>query len=100
MGVRTAAALRVRLLLDEMHSPAAAVQLRDRGHDVVAVKDVPGMAGLPDRELLAAATADLRAVVTENVADFAAIHRQMLAGGENHAGIVFTHPRRFPRHAP
>jgi hypothetical protein len=89
----------VKLLLDEMHAPAVAVELRSRGHDAVAVKERPELIGLPDRELLVAATAEGRALVTENVKDLAALHRSMTASGEHHAGIVFTHPRRFPRHA-
>lgn len=89
----------MKLLLDEMHAPAVATQLRARGHDVVAVKERPEMIGLPDRELLAAATAETRALVTENVKDFAALHKTVTAAGEKHSGLVFTHPRRFPRHA-
>jgi hypothetical protein len=89
----------VKLLLDEMHAPAVAAELRARGHDAVAVKERPELIGLPDRELLVAASAEGRALVTENVKDFAALHTSMTAGGEHHAGLVFTHPRRFPRHA-
>jgi len=89
----------VKLLLDEMHAPAVAIQLRARGHDVVAVKERPELIGLADRELLASAASDGRAVVTENVKDFAALHKSMTAMHEKHAGLVFTHPRRFPRHA-
>ena len=35
--------------------------------------------------------------MTENVADFAELHRQAILGGEPHAGIIFTSPRRFRR---
>jgi hypothetical protein len=43
----------VRLLLDEMISPRIARELRDRGHDVQAVKrDRPELAGCSDRELV------------------------------------------------
>jgi hypothetical protein len=89
----------VKLLLDEMHAPAVAVELRRKGHDAVAVKERPEMIGLPDRELLVAASADRRALVTENVKDFAVLHKSMTTAGKQHAGLVFTHPRRFPRHA-
>jgi len=89
----------VRLLLDEMHSPAVAARMRNRGHDAVAVKERADLIGLPDEELLRAATADGRAVVTENVKDFAALHRRISAAGQRHSGLVFTHPRRFPRSA-
>lgn len=98
MGGGAAAAVRVKLLLDEMHTPAVAVQLRAHGRDAVAVKERAEMIGLTDRELLGAATAEGRVLVTENVQDFAAIHKVMTAAGEQHSGLVFTHPRRFPRH--
>ena len=50
-----------------------------------------------DRQLLAAAQSEDRAIVTENVADFIELHRASLLTGETHAGIVFTSPKRFPR---
>lgn len=87
----------MKLLLDEHFSPEIARQLRDRGRDVVAARERPALHGLSDRELLATAGRERRALVTENVADFAELHRQSLAGGEAHAGIVFTSPKRFPR---
>ena len=87
----------MKLLLDEMHAPIVAVLLRDRGHEAAAVKERADLIGLPDEDLLRAATADGRAVVTENVKDFAVLHRRIAAEGRRHTGIVFTHPRRFPR---
>lgn len=89
----------MRLLLDEMHAPAVAARMRDRGHDAAAVKERADLVGLPDEELLRVATADRRAVVTENVKDFAALHRRISAAGQRHSGLVFTHSRRFPRSA-
>ncbi len=89
----------MKLLLDEMHAPAAAVGLRRLGHDVVAVKERPELVGLADADLLRAAAADRRAIVTENVKDFVALHLTGTASGRSHAGLLFTHPRRFPRGA-
>jgi nucleoside-diphosphate-sugar epimerase len=89
----------VKLLLDEMHAPAVAERLRAMGHDVVAVKERPELIGRADADLLAAAAAEGRAIVTENVKDFAVLHRLWAAAGQVHAGMVFTHPRRFPRGA-
>lgn len=83
------------LLLDEHFSPEIARQLRSRGHDVVAARERADLRGL--RELLAAASAEHRAVVTENVADFVELHRRSVLRGDPHGGIVFTSPRRFPR---
>lgn len=58
----------------------------------MAVKEDLDLSGLSDRELLGLAAKDRRVVVTENIADFA-----VLARTEEHVGIVFCHPRRFPR---
>ncbi|MCY3559675.1 MAG: DUF5615 family PIN-like protein [bacterium] len=90
----------MRLLLDEMHAPRVAARLRERGHDAVAVKERAELTGMSDEDLLRAATADQRAVVTENVKDFAPLHQHIAAAGQNHAGLIFTHPRRFSRSAP
>lgn len=59
-------------LVDEMFPPASATLLREKyGHDAVHVAEA-GLQGAEDAEVAAAARADGRAVVTENVADFAA----------------------------
>ncbi len=80
-----------------MHAPAVAAELRLLGHDVVAVKERSELAGLPDAELFIAATTDGRAIVTENVKDFAALHKSKIAAGQRHSGVIFTSSRRFPR---
>lgn len=87
----------MRLLLDEHFSPEIARQLRNRGHDVVAAREQLELHGLSDRELLAVATVEGRAVVTENVGDFVELHRRLILGHERHAGIIFTSGRQFPR---
>jgi hypothetical protein len=84
----------VRFLLDEMYPPVAAERLRDRDIDALAVKESNALAGLDDDVILALATLDQRVLVTENIADFA-----VLGKATNHVGIVFCHPRRFPRDA-
>ena len=89
----------MKLLLDEMHAPAVAALLRDWGHDAVAVKERPDLVGLPDEDLLRVATAEGRAVVTENVKHFAVLHRRILAAGQRHSGLIFGQARRFPRSA-
>lgn len=50
-----------------------------------------------DAEVLAWATAQRRAVVTEDAADYLALHEQYLARGLRHRGVVFTSARRYPR---
>ena len=90
----------MKLLLDEMHAPRVAARLRERGHDAVAVKERAELIGMSDEDLLRAATVDERAVVTENVKDFAPLHQYISTAGQRHSGLIFTHPRRFPRSAP
>ena len=55
-------------------------RLRAQGYDVLAATDDPSMASLPDDELLTAATAEGRALVTENVKDFDRLIRGLHAG--------------------
>lgn len=90
-------ARRLKLLLDSHHSPLAAVTLAAEGHDVVAAATEPTLARLEDEELLALATRESRALVTENAKDFDRIVRTMSAHGAHHAGVVFTSPRRYHR---
>ncbi len=86
-----------RLLLDEMFSPQIAVELVRRGHDVVAVAADPGLAGLPDEQILEWATEQRRCLVTENVRDYEALRRAAAAQGRARAGLLYCAPRRFPR---
>jgi hypothetical protein len=59
-------------LIDEMFPTAAAVVLRETyGYDAVHVAEI-GLRAVDDAQVAAAARAQGRAVVTENVADFAA----------------------------
>jgi predicted nuclease of predicted toxin-antitoxin system len=89
----------VRLLLDEHYSPKIAEELRKRGHDVVSLGERRDVRGLDDRELWNRASAEKRAVLTENVADFMALVREAAAGDEPHFGVIFTSPRSLPRGA-
>lgn len=83
----------MKLVLDEHLSPIIAEELRRRGHDVVASREV-GLGGQPDAELLAWAVREGRAVATANYADFRSLHELYLSRGERHFGIVLI-PRRF-----
>lgn len=88
----------MRLLLDEMISPRIARELRERGHDVQAVKkDRPDLTGRSDRELVQRMASERRAIVTNDVADFQGIHDWMLPAGEEHAGMIFTSDATMPR---
>jgi predicted nuclease of predicted toxin-antitoxin system len=88
----------VRLLLDEMISPRVARELRERGHDVQAIKsDRPDLASRGDREIVRQMAAERRAIVTNDIADFQAIHDRFLAAGETHYGMLFTSDATMPR---
>jgi hypothetical protein len=80
----------VRLLLDEMLSPAIARELRARGHDVEPVAGHPDREALSDPGVLALASAERRAVVTNNLRDFRPLHHEAITpGGAGHFGMVF-----------
>ncbi|MHB8341335.1 MAG: DUF5615 family PIN-like protein, partial [Mycobacteriales bacterium] len=83
--------------LDVHHPRVAADRLRQDHHDVLAAVDDARLAVMADEDLLRFATADQRAVVTENIKDFERIVRTWATTGEHHAGVVFTSPRRFHR---
>ena len=87
----------MKVLLDEMLDPTIAEQLCRRGHDVAAIQGNAELEGKQDSELLQAARELDRATVTDNIADFARLHRQFLAAGEEHSGIVLASPASFPR---
>ena len=89
MARRSSGAAHVRLLLDEMLSPVIADRLRERGHDVQAVKGSEHEA-LSDSDVMDLARSQRRAVVTNNLVDFRRLHHEAIApGGHGHFGMVF-----------
>jgi hypothetical protein len=92
----------MRLLLDELCPPGIAEALRARGHDVVSLHDPSHrhLRGASDAALLAAATDEGRAVVTENARRFLPLHRESVARGRIRHGLVLFANRSFPRHRP
>ena len=74
-----------RLYADEDFPRPVVEELRRLGHDVRTVQEA-GRAGqgVVDAEVLADATADQRAVLTHNDADFKRLHRK----GQPHDGII------------
>ncbi len=88
----------MKLLLDEMISPKIARELRDKGHDVQAIKsDRPDLEAVADREIVRRMASEGRAVVSNDVLDFQLIHNQMLTAGEEHYGLIFTSDSTMPR---
>jgi hypothetical protein len=87
----------VKLLLDEMLSPAIARELRGRGYDVQSVAGYPDRESMSDPDVLALARAERRAVVTNNVRDFRPLHHEAITpGAAGHFGMVFM-PSSFRR---
>ena len=81
----------MRLLLDEMLTPAIARDLCARGHDVTAVAGQPGREALSDPEVMALARAQRRAVVANNLRDFRPLHHEAITpGGPGHYGMIFV----------
>jgi hypothetical protein len=84
-------------LIDEMFPSAAAALLREKyGYDAVHVAEA-GLQGADDAQVAAAARVEDRAVVTENVADFAAerdlvllfvLKKNLPAGGAQAAALA------------
>lgn len=88
----------MRLLLDEMFPSAIAVSLREAGHDVVAVQEMPSLHGWPDSWLLAEAQRQGRALVTENVRDFMRLLSTRAGDAEPHYGVILTASGELSRH--
>ncbi len=81
----------MKLLLDEMLSPAIAYELCNRGHDVHAVAGrLPSHVALSDFEVMALARSEHRAIATNNLRDFRPLHHEAIVpGGPGHYGMVF-----------
>jgi hypothetical protein len=86
----------VRLLLDEHLDPQLARQLRDQGHDVIAVAEQPALRGLSDAALLDWAAAHGRAIATYDVAGFLPIAEEHQLADQPFAGIIAVSTRAFP----
>jgi Domain of unknown function (DUF5615) len=89
---------RLRLLLDEMYSPAIAA--RRRGHDAEAVVARSDLRTRSDPDIFAAAQAERRAVVTENIRDFVPLADERDKRGAGHFGLVLVPEAAFPRRDP
>ncbi len=88
----------MKLLLDEMYSPSLAQALRAADVDAWIVIEL-GFAGSSDPEVFAAAIADGRTLLTENVADFTRISADHLGTGHHHPGVLIALSSRFSRRA-
>ena len=87
----------LKALLNSHLSPRLAELLRGHGLDVTAIverEDLPD--DMPDSQVLEVASAEGRAVVTNNVKDFRPIAVRRLQRGEGHAGLILI-PSTTPR---
>jgi Domain of unknown function (DUF5615) len=73
------------------------IGLRERKHDVVAVCERPDLMSSEDEPLLASSTAEGRALLTNNVRDFALIATRWAGDGRSHHGLVFVSDRTLDR---
>ncbi len=80
----------IKYFTDTNVAKAVAVQLRNRGVDVVRCEEV-GMAAANDAQLLAYAAEKSRVMVSHDD-DFLNLDRQWRAEGRTHAGIMYVLP--------
>ena len=82
----------MRLVLDA-HASGRRVgrRLEAHGHDVRALDQEPALEGLDDEQVLAAATAEQRILVTHNIRDFPAIVREWAAAQRSHTGVILVY---------
>jgi hypothetical protein len=85
------------LLLDEMFSPAIAVELTARGVDCRAVAADALLRAQSDLEIFDTALLENRVMVTNNVPDFESLRRAREASGGQIPGLIYTSDLTFPR---
>jgi Domain of unknown function (DUF5615) len=82
----------LRYFIDEDVYATIAISLRKSGLDALSTPEA-GRRGESDESQLAFATSTGRALVSFNVAHFAALHAGWLSCGRDHAGIVVSNQR-------
>lgn len=87
----------MKLLIDEHYPPSIAEQMRERGHDAMAVQEEPDLRGMSDPELFAEAQRRNCALLTENVVDYMMLDAEYRGRHLAHWGLVLTSNRTFPR---
>ncbi len=90
----------MKLLLDEMWPHSVAEELRRRGHDVVAVTALPDLRGKSDEEIVEAALADGRVIVTENAVDYRPLMAVAGHDGRDFPPLILTNNQGWSRANP
>jgi len=85
------------LLLDEMFSPAIAIEVAAHGIDCRAVVGDPVLRALSDLGIFQAALTEGRVLVTNNVPDFESLRRAHEAAGNEVPGLIYSSDLTFPR---
>jgi Domain of unknown function (DUF5615) len=87
----------LRLLLDEMLSPAIARELRSRDRDAQAIQEHPEWRAFDDRRVVDLARVERRVIVTDNLIDMRPLHHEAITpGGPGDHGVIFI-PGGRPR---
>lgn len=84
----------MKALVDKELSPLIASGLRKSGYDVIAATERGDLLGSSDRVVLEVASAEDRAVITNNVKDFRPLGAERLARGRTHAGLILVPSKR------
>ena len=84
------------LLLDEMHHPKVAEQLRRMGYDVIAVADTLELRGCTDEQLCRWAIDHQRWIVTENIKDFRPLQIAAQEANQPVPWLLLISPYIFP----
>ena len=87
--------MEIRLYIDEDAMSRSLVRgLRSRGINVTTASE-EGMVGQGDKEQLEYAKQNQRVFYTFNVGDFCRLHKEYVAQGKPHSGIVVVNRRRY-----
>lgn len=79
----------IKLYLDEDVHKKVATALRLKGYDVISAHEVQKQS-LSDKQQLAYAISEGRAIFTFNAGDFGRLHKEQLARGSDHFGIILS----------
>lgn len=86
----------MKLLLDEHYANEIAIQLRAAGYEAVTVSE-RRLNGTDDEPLLALASSENRALLTNNARDFLPIASRWGTSGQDHCGLLLTSDSSMPR---